>query len=241
MKDQPFLMKRLAALTLLALAIPFSARAEVPMRVMVYGDNLTAGYQLQPQESFAARLKRALQGYGYTNVDVVGMSVPTDTSSSAVARIGAALAQPADVVIVELGANDMTRGVKPTAIYQNVWRVVTQFKQAGAYVILVGIKAPENLGKRYAAQMEADYRAIASENKIAFYPFALDGVAGKAELTLADGLSPNAEGVEVMAKYIAPLVDKGLRARWDQRQTPHGAPEPETPTFGAAPNATRRH
>ncbi len=197
-----------------AVAAPATTKAR-PQLVLAYGDSLMAGYQLRPGEGFAPQLEKALKARG-RNVTVVGAGVSGDTSTQGRARLGWVLAgmkQVPDVVILELGANDMLRGQSPKTARENVDAMVKAFKAKGARVLLAGMRASPNLGRAYVTEFEALYPAVAKANAVALYPFFLDGVAAQPGLQLADGMHPNPKGVVVMVGRILPAVERVLDAK----------------------------
>ncbi|WP_328598811.1 arylesterase [Sandarakinorhabdus oryzae] len=183
-----------------------------PLVVLAYGDSLTAGYQLPPGQGFAPQLEKALRAKG-REVTVVGAGVSGDTSTQGRARLNWVLAgmkQKPDLVVLELGANDMLRGQSPKTAKDNLDAMVKAFKAKGARVLLAGMRANPTLGKAYVTQFEAMFPAVAKANGVALYPFFLDGVAAQPGLQLADGMHPNPRGVAVMVKRILPAVEKEL-------------------------------
>ncbi len=212
-------LKGLAIASVLVQGFSSESYAVPPIRVIVYGDSLMSGFQLQPEQAFTAKLNRKLKEYGFTNVDVTDMSVPGETSAGGLERIDSVVNLHPDVVVLELGANDMLRGINAGVVYNNLSGMISKLLQSRAYVVFVGMKAPSNMGYSYSAQMEQGYRTLAEAYKIAYYPFALEGVVGQPDLNLADGYHPNAKGVDVMVERIYPLVDTGVRARWESAIT----------------------
>lgn len=191
------------------LAIPASAR---PLVVLAYGDSLTAGYQLPPGQGFAPQLEKALKAKG-RDVTVVGAGVSGDTTTQGRARLNWVLAgmkAKPDLVVLELGANDMLRGQSPKTARDNLDAMVKAFKAKGARVLVAGMRANPTLGKAYVTEYEAMFPAVARANGVALYPFFLDGVAAQPRLQLADGMHPNAKGVAVMVKRILPAVEQEL-------------------------------
>ena len=187
-----------------------SARALV---VLAYGDSLTAGYQLPPGQGFAPVLEKALKASG-RDVRVVGAGVSGDTSTQGRARLNWVLAgmkQKPDLVVLELGANDMLRGQPPKTARANLDAMIKAFKATGARVLVAGMRANPTLGKTYVTQFESMFPAVARSNGVALYPFFLDGVAAQPGLQLADGMHPNAKGVAVMVKRILPAVERELK------------------------------
>jgi acyl-CoA thioesterase I len=190
-------------------AAPASAR---PLVVLAYGDSLTAGYQLPPGQGFAPQLEKALKAKG-RDVTVVGAGVSGDTSTQGRARLNWVLAgmkRKPDLVVLELGANDMLRGQPPKTARANLDAMVKAFKAKGARVLVAGMRANPTLGKAYVTEFEAMFPAVAKANGAALYPFFLDGVAAQPGLQLADGMHPNAKGVAVMVQRILPAVEREL-------------------------------
>jgi acyl-CoA thioesterase I len=183
-----------------------------PMVVLAYGDSLTAGYQLPPGQGFAPQLEKALKAKG-RDVTVVGAGVSGDTSTQGRARMNWVLAgmkQKPDLVVLELGANDMLRGQSPATAKTNLDAMVKAFKAKGARVLVAGMRANPTLGRAYVTEYEAMFPAVAKANGVALYPFFLDGVAAMPGLQLADGMHPNARGVQVMVQRILPAVEREL-------------------------------
>ncbi len=201
------------ALAICALFMSQAVNA-APQLVLAYGDSLTAGYQLPPGQGFAPLLEKALRAKG-RDVKVVGAGVSGDTSTQGRARLDwvlAGLKQAPDVVVLELGANDMLRGQPPATARANLDAMVKAFKAKGSRVLVAGMRASPNLGRSYVTAFEGLYPAVAQANKVALYPFFLDGVAAQPGLLLSDGMHPNARGVQVIVKRILPAVERELDA-----------------------------
>ncbi len=197
-----------------AIIAAFVSQAAVakPLVVLAFGDSLTAGYQLPPGQGFAPQLEKALRAKG-RDVTVVGAGVSGDTSTQGRARVGwvlAGLKQTPDLVVLELGANDMLRGQPPRVAKENLDAMVKAFKARGARVLVAGMRANPTLGKAYVTEFEGLFPAVAKANGVALYPFFLDGVAAQKGLQLADGMHPNAKGVAVMVNRILPAVEREL-------------------------------
>ena len=196
-------------------AQPHPAARPAPQLVLAYGDSLMAGYQLAPGQGFAPQLEQALKARG-RNVKVVGAGVSGDTSTQGRARLNwvlAGLKQAPDLVVLELGANDMLRGQPPATAKANLDAMVKAFKAKGSRVLVAGMRANPTLGKTYVSAFEALYPAVAKANQVALYPFFLDGVAAQPGLLLADGMHPNPKGVQVIVKRILPAVEQALDAK----------------------------
>ncbi len=193
----------------LALAIAYSPANAAEMRLLALGDSLTAGLGLAAGESFAAQLERALKAKGLA-VGVLNAGVSGDTTSGGLQRLGWALADKPHAAIVELGANDMLRGLDPGAARANLDAILGGLKKSGVTVLLAGMLAAPNLGKDYERAFNAIYPALSQQHGVALYPFFLDGVAGKPELLLPDGMHPNQRGVAEIVRRILPAVERLL-------------------------------
>jgi acyl-CoA thioesterase-1 len=189
----------------------FAAAASVcvaaPVEIVALGDSLTAGYGLGPGDSFPEQLQAALTERGH-DVTVANAGVSGDTASDGLARLEWSVPEAADIVIVELGANDALRGIDPAVTRQALAVVLDKLRARGQAAVLAGMLAPRNLGEEYAAAFDAIYPELAAEYEVAFYPFFLAGVATDSALNQADGMHPTASGVEKIVTAMLPLVEK---------------------------------
>jgi acyl-CoA thioesterase-1 len=195
----------LATVLLAALVLPPPARANDPVRVLAFGDSLTAGYGLAKTDSFPAKLERALRAHGL-NVTVINAGVSGDTTAGGRARIAWALENDPQLAIVELGANDAMRGIDPGATWHNLDAIVTTLKEHGVAVLLTGMLAPPNYGDTFAEIFDGIYPRLADRHGVLLYPFFLDGVAADPALNQADGIHPTAAGVDRIVARILPYV-----------------------------------
>lgn len=177
------------------------------MRIVALGDSLTAGYGVLSQESFPDRLEAALVKRGH-DVDIVNAGVSGDTVADGLARLDWALADGADGIIVELGANDMLRGHDPALVRDSLDDLMSRLGETGAPVLLTGMLAAPNLGADYASRFDPIFPDLAKKYDALLYPFFLDGVAGNSRLNQADRMHPNAAGVDVIVERILPSVEK---------------------------------
>jgi len=180
------------------------------LTVVAFGDSLTAGFQLPASQAFPAQLERRLAADGFP-VRVVNAGVSGDTTADGLARLDYALSEKPDLVIVELGANDMLRGVNPQTTRENLDKMLAAIKGKGAAILLAGMKASGNYGDAYKAQFDAIYPGLASALSLTLYPFFLDGLDKDATLLQSDGLHPTAEGVGRIVAGVAPAVEESLR------------------------------
>ena len=204
------MVQRLAAvLALLACVVaPQAARAaDGPVKLVVLGDSLSAGYGLPGQAAFPARLAEALKAKGVA-ATVVNAGVSGDTTSGGRDRLDWSVPDGTDAVIVELGANDALRGLDPALTKAALDAILQKLQQRRVAVLLAGMKAPRNMGPDYASRFDAIYPALAAAHPVVFYPFFLEGVAADAKLNLADGMHPNAAGVDVIVARILPQVEE---------------------------------
>ena len=188
---------------------PTADAAEKPVKVVVLGDSLTAGFQLPANDAFPAQLERALRAKGLA-VAVTNAGVSGDTSAGGLSRLDWSVPKGTDAVIVELGANDMLRGIEPKLTRASLEKIVGRLRMRGIEVMLCGMLAPPNLGRDYARVFDAIYPEIAAGNNVVFYRFFLDGVAGHRKLNQSDGIHPTAAGVAVIVSRILPKVEELL-------------------------------
>lgn len=202
----------LAMLAICCLLAPQPAGAQ-PVRLLVFGDSLTSGHKLPPGTAFPDVLARRLHANGYSDVLVYNGSVAGETTAEALQRLPSALQYGADLVIIELGGNDMLNGTDPRLVYSNLDQIISLSKAEGARVILAGMLALPKFGPAYKAAFDAIYPALAARHKVPLYPFILRGVFGDRRLMLSDGEHPNVLGVQRMVAGILPLVEKNLSKR----------------------------
>ncbi len=187
------------------------ATAVAEQTIIAFGDSLTAGYGLPQPDSFPAQLERYLEAAGHP-VKIVNAGVSGDTTAGGRARLAWTLAEPADLVIVELGANDGLRGIDPAETRRNLDAILTELGQREIKVLLAGMLAPPNLGGDYGADFNGLFPELAEKHDVMLYPFFLDGVAARPDLNQADGIHPNAAGVEIIVNGIGPYVIELLTA-----------------------------
>jgi acyl-CoA thioesterase I len=196
-------------LALSVMAVAADAAADAPCRIAVLGDSLTTAYGLAVAEGFPAKLQRRLQDEGY-ECEVLDAGVSGDTSAGGLARLDWMLADEPTHVIVELGGNDALRGLPPEQLADNLDAIVGRLKAEGVMVLLAGMLAPPNLGRRYGAAFEAVFPLVAERHDVPLYPFFLDGVAGEPDLNQPDGIHPTAAGIGVIVERILPTVTAWL-------------------------------
>ena len=214
------------AAALAAAATP--PRAGAARSLVVLGDSLSAGYGIRVEEGWVALLQQRLdsQGYGYR---VVNASVSGETTAGALARLPRVLAvhRPA-LVIIALGSNDGLRGLSVAELRSNLEKLLAMAQQAGAGVLLLGMRVPSNYGREYSERFYASYAQAASARHAARVPFLLERVALEDRYFQADRLHPNALAQPLLLETVWPALEPLLRAA--------GATGPRPgPAVGAVP------
>ena len=199
-----------------ALAQGSAAAVAKPVKMVVLGDSLSAGYGLPAAAAFPIRLQKALDTKGI-KVDMINAGVSGDTSSGGRERLDWSVPEGTEAVILELGANDALRGTDPAVTRAALSDIITKLKARSIKVLLCGMVAPPNYGSDYAARFNAIYPDLAKSFDVPLYPFFLDGVAADAKLNQSDGMHPTADGVDVVVKNILPTVEAFLGALSGQR------------------------
>ncbi len=176
------------------------------LTVMAFGDSVTAGYGLALSESYPAQLEQILKDKGYA-VRVINAGVSGETTSGGLRRVDFAISQKPDIIILALGGNDVLRGIDPETSQSSLEGMLKAFQNAGISVVLVGMKAPLNLGFKYVNTFNAIYPNLAKTFDVPLVPFLLDGVALDPTLNQSDGIHPNAAGARIVAeKNILPVL-----------------------------------
>ncbi|MGI6855955.1 arylesterase [Mesorhizobium sp. 1B3] len=197
--------------TLLVLLASIAAAPAEPFRIVGFGDSLMAGFGLGPGEAFPEKLEAALRKKGH-DVVIANAGVSGDTTSGGLSRLDWSVPDGTQLVILELGANDMLRGIPPEITEKNLDTMITRLKQRGISVLLAGMVAAPNLGSDFADSFNAIYPRLAEKHGIALYPFFLDGVAADRAFLLEDGIHPNAIGIDRMVEKMLPAVEKAIAA-----------------------------
>jgi len=189
-----------------------SAVAGPELRILALGDSLFAGYGLQQGEGYPERLEEALRERG-VNARVSNAGVSGDTSAAGLQRLGFVLdneEEAPDLALVELGANDMLRGIPPEQTRANLDAILTELDRRGIRAVLMGMRAPPNLGSGYVAQFDAIYRELAQKHGAALVPFLIESVWGRPELIQADRLHPTAQGIDALVEATVSGVAEAL-------------------------------
>jgi acyl-CoA thioesterase-1 len=202
--------------TLFGTALVASAATERPVKIVAFGDSLTAGHGLPATDAFPFKLAHALEAKGI-KVQIVNAGVSGDTASGGLARLDWSLPSDTDAVILELGANDAMRGIDPTVTREALAAILTKLKERGIAVLLCGMYAPPNMGADFERAYQRMYPQLARSYDAILYPFFLDGVAGHREHNQADGIHPTSKGVDLIVEAILPKVEElvaRVKAGW---------------------------
>lgn len=203
----------MVAALVLCNAVLFSAMAaqaaddSSPLRIVAFGDSLTAGFQLQPNEAFPVQLQAALKAKGH-NVEIANAGVSGDTASSGLERFEWAVPDGTEAVILELGANDALRGLAPAETKKNLTAILEKLKARNIVVLLAGMRALSNWGDDYQRSFDAIYPDLAKNYDAILYPFFLEGVVRDPKLNLNDGLHPTAAGIGKIVEGITPSAEE---------------------------------
>ncbi len=181
-------------------------------KIIAFGDSLTAGFGLSERESYPYLLQEKLKVDGF-EYEVVNAGVSGDTSAGGLERIDWALGQEnVEILILELGANDMLRGLSPAQTKKNLNQIIKKAKAKNVKVLLCGLFPPNPFVSSYQNEFAEAFRDLAKEQKVAFLPFFLEGVGGEKNMNQADNIHPNANGTKIVAdnvyKALKPLLKK---------------------------------
>ncbi|HUH32388.1 MAG TPA: arylesterase [Daejeonella sp.] len=185
-----------------------------PMKtILFFGNSLTAGYGLEPEEAFPALIQDKIDSLNLP-YKVINAGLSGETSAGGKSRIEWLLKQPVDVFVLELGANDGLRGIPVDETTANLQSIVDQVKAKypNVKLVMTGMQVPPNMGNVYATQFSQIFKKIADKNKMAYVPFLLDRVGGVAELNQSDGIHPTAEGQVILAENVWAVLEDILLA-----------------------------
>ncbi len=195
------------------IAFPCLADAQTPEKTIVFlGDSLSAGYGVQPNESFPALIGEKIQAAKLPfRVENAGLS--GDTTAGGLRRIDWLLQRPIDLLVIELGGNDGLRGLPVASLKSNLQAIIdkTKAKNPKAKIVIAGIQIPPNLGADYARSFQQAYPEIAQANQAMLIPFLLEGVGGMRELNQPDQIHPTAAGHRAIAETVWRILEPSLR------------------------------
>lgn len=230
----------IALITLYLVSTPFGnktraeeAKTEALFRILVLGDSLVAGYGINKNEAYPAVLEAMFRQHGYP-VKVINAGKSGDTALAGFNRLPFHLKQQPHLVIIALGSNDALKGLEPGGAYAAIEKTIKLLQNHGIQPVLMGMKAPRNLGGTYAQKFDSIYPILAQRYNVPFYPFFLEGVALKPEYNLSDKVHPNADGVRVLVQNTSPFLMNivyqmlmQMYPQQQQQQQPETKPEPK--------------
>lgn len=186
-----------------ATAASATAPADSALQVLILGNSITAGYGVEDEEAFPARLQQRVDSLGW-DVNIRGAGVSGETTAGGLRRISWLLRRPVDVLVIELGGNDGLRGVNPESSQENLQAIIdsTRARYPESRIILGGMQIPPNMGEQYTRAFRQIYPTLAERNEIELIPFVLEGVGGVDSLNLDDGIHPNPAGHRIVAQNV---------------------------------------
>ena len=182
-----------------------NVNAQDPIKIMLYGDSLMAGYGLPQKDNLASELSREIKSNDST-ISFINASISGNTSKNGLSRVDWSLGDNPNIVILCLGANDMLRGLDPSLTKNNLDSIINKFINNNAIIILAGMQSPESMGPKFKKEFDAIYPDLSAQYNLIFMPFLLEGVALEKELLQADFKHPNAKGIRVMADNLNPYI-----------------------------------
>ena len=182
-----------------------NVNAQDPIKIMLYGDSLMAGYGLPQKDNLASELSREIKSNDST-ISFINASISGNTSKNGLSRVDWSLGDNPNIVILCLGANDMLRGLDPSLTKNNLDSIINKFLNNNAIIILAGMQSPESMGPKFKKEFDAIYPDLSAQYNLIFMPFLLEGVALEKELLQADFKHPNAKGIRVMADNLNPYI-----------------------------------
>ena len=183
--------------------------SSMPIKIMLYGDSLMAGYGLTQDKNLSSVLINKIQK-NYTDIDLINASVSGNTSNDGLARLEWSLEDKPAVIILCLGSNDMLRGIDPIITKANLNEIITRIKEKNIIVLLSGMLAPDSMGQNYKQQFDNIYPELAQKHKLIFMPFFLKDVALQEEYLLDDYIHPNHEGIKVITNNLFPYIKEAI-------------------------------
>lgn len=198
---QPAFQRTIYLAILFSILSVNTLHGEPPPVILAFGDSLTAGFGVTEQESYPSRLQEILKQHKHPH-QVINAGVSGDTTAGGLRRINWLLKQKPEIVILELGANDGLRGLPLAEMYSNLEQIVQLCRDAGARILLAGMKIPPNYGAEYTQGFEDMFHRLAEQYQLNFIPFFLEGVAAKREYTRPDGIHPLGAGYKIVAETV---------------------------------------
>jgi len=225
-KIMTYVLGALAIFIIVLLLIPVAPKEghRNGPKIIVFGDSLVAGYDLPAEAAFTPKLQQAFDAQKI-EVNLIGMGVSGDTTQGGLDRLNNVIAAEPVAVILELGANDMLRGIPPDLVKENLDSIITRLKEKNIAVFLAGMQASPTAGSSYQTAFNRIYVELAQKHELVFYHFFLDGVAGEPALNLPDGIHPNEKGVEEIVSRIYPSIFEFYLTLQEQQQEQQEQPQ----------------
>ena len=195
--------------SLICILLFTSTYAENPIKIMLYGDSLMAGYGLSQNENLASELTRNFEDNNFS-VSIINASISGNTSKNGLSRVDWSLGDKPNIVVVCLGANDMLRGLNPLLTMANLDLIISKFNQSNSIVILAGMQSPESMGPDYKIQFDRIYPDLAAKYDLIFMPFLLEDIALEKKNLQADYKHPNKRGIKIIASNLYPYILEGI-------------------------------
>ena len=191
------------AVTAAPVATPATPSATAKKRLLFFGNSLTAGLGVEPEQAFAGLIGQKIDSLGLP-YEVINAGLSGETTAGGRSRVGWVLRQPVDIFVLELGANDGLRGIPLASTRQNLQGIVDTVRRRspGAQIVLAGMQIPPNMGQAYSADFRAVFQEIATKNHLVLIPFLLEGVGGHPALNQADGIHPTPAGHRIVARTV---------------------------------------
>ncbi len=184
--------------------------AQDPIKIMLYGDSLMAGYGLSQKENLTSELTRNFKN-NEPPIQFINASISGNTSKNGLSRVDWSLGDKPSIVILCLGANDMLRGLDPSLTGNNLEQIINKFVENKSVVVLAGMKSPESMGAKYQLEFDSIYPELSKKYSLIMMPFLLEGVALEKDMLLADYKHPNAKGIKVMASNLKPYILEAIK------------------------------
>lgn len=180
-------------------------------RIVILGDSITAGYGLDPQEAYPARLQQKIDAAGRP-FSVANAGVSGDTTAGGLRRVAWAMAKGADILVIALGGNDGLRGISPEETKKNLLGIIAKAraKNPDVEIFVAGMQMPDNMGSSFIARFKAVFAEVAQESKATLIPFLLEGIGGIENLNQADGIHPTIEGQAKVAENVWKLLEPAI-------------------------------
>ena len=186
-----------------------NVHAQNPIKIMLYGDSLMAGYGLSQNENLISTLSNKYKD-SESSFSFINASISGNTSKNGLSRVDWSIGDNPNIVILCLGANDMLRGLDPALTKNNLDLIISKFVNNNSIVILAGMQSPESMGPEYQSEFDGIYPELSNKYNLIFMPFLLEGVALEKEMLQADFKHPNAQGIKVIAKNLEPYIVQAI-------------------------------